>query len=73
MYQAFYAVLQLDEGPVRHYVDHLSVNLGPDGVLLLHLHPGAVRLLFEAQGDLFFLLIYVKYPHLYLLAYRDYL
>ena len=60
VYQALDALLQLDEGPVTHHVDHLALDLPADGVVGGHVLPRAGRLLLQAQGDLLLLVIDVQ-------------
>ena len=66
--QALDAFFELDEGPVAHHVDHGALDAAADGILLAHLFPGAGRLLLQAQGDLFLLVIDVQDLHLDLLV-----
>src|SRR5262249_39656585 len=60
MHQPFDAFLELDEGAVAHDVDDLAHDAGADGVLVGDVLAGAGRLLFQAQGDLFAVLVDVQ-------------
>ena len=60
VHQAFDAVFQLDEGTVAHHVDHRTLDGGIDRVLLGDILPRTGRLLLEAQGDLFFVVVDVQ-------------
>src|SRR5262249_3928935 len=62
----------LDEGPVAHDVDDLAGVPAADRVAGLDVGPRAGRLVLEAQGDLFLVLIYRQDVHLQLLVDVDF-
>ena len=69
--QAFDARFQFDERPVAHHVDDLTLDLRVDGVLLDHVVPGILFLLFEAKCDFFFFAIDIEDHDLDLLVDAD--
>ena len=71
--QALDARLQLDEGAVAHDVDDLAGVPAADRVLVVDVGPRAGRLLLEAQGDLFLLLVHREDVDLELLVDLDHL
>ncbi len=68
MHQPLDARLQLDEGAVAHDVDDFAGVPASDGILVGHVLPRAGRLVFEAQRDLFLVLVHLQDVHLKLLV-----
>ena len=60
VHQALDAFLELDEGAVAHHVDHRALDDRADGIFRLDFFPRAGRLLLQAQGDLFLLVVDVQ-------------
>ena len=71
VHQALDALLQLDEGPVAHHVDHGTLDPAADRVLLVAPVPGAGLLLLQAEGDLLLLAVDVQNHDLDFLVDRD--
>ena len=69
----FDPLFELHEGAVAHHVDHRAANLLADGELVFHVFPGAGRLLLQAQGDLFLLVVDVQDLHFDFLVDGDHL
>ena len=58
VHQPLDAGFELDEGAVGHDVDDFARVPAVDGVLLIDVCPGAGRLLLEAEGDFFLVLVH---------------